>query len=524
MRRRLAALACTALLPLGAFGKPPDDLDRHVARTMQHFEVPGMAVGIIENGATTHARGYGLLKLGSAQRVDEHTLFPIGSNTKAFTAAALAILVDRGKLGWDDRAVDRLPGFRMYDAYASQEMTVRDLLVHRSGLGLGAGDLLFFPPTNLTRAQIVERLRYIPPASSFRSRYAYDNILYIVAGELIARVAGVSWENFVQRELLQRAGMQDSVASFTAVNTPNRAWPHARLDGAIRGMGPVKPMEVLAGFENAAPAGSIGASAVDMARWLGTQLAQGALPGDGTRLFSEASAREMWTPHTLIPERPVPAPVALIKPTFATYALGWEVRDYRGHKIVTHSGGVEGSLSATVAIPEKQVGIAVMMNSEDGGARWAVFYRLLDHYLGLASPDWVDSFSRVQEDRLAQALAVLKERPAGRSDTRGPSLPIESYAGTYRDAWYGSIAIERDGAGLRVSFERSPGMSGALEHVRYDTFRTRFTDKRIEDAYVTFSLQPDGAIERVRMRAISPLADFSFDYHDLLFEPVKVQP
>ena len=172
---------------------------------MTTFGVPGLSVGVVEQQATTVARGYGVRRLGESARVDEHTLFAIGSNTKAFTAAALAVLVDRGQLKWDDRVADRLPGFRMFDAYASREMTVRDLLVHRSGLGLGAGDLLFFPPTDLTRAEIVQHLRYIPPATSFRSGYAYDNVLYVVAGQLIEQLAGQPWENFIEGQVLDRS-------------------------------------------------------------------------------------------------------------------------------------------------------------------------------------------------------------------------------------------------------------------------------------------------------------------------------
>jgi CubicO group peptidase (beta-lactamase class C family) len=512
---------CLLLTPLAGFAAPPADLDSYVEKAMSTFGVPGLSLGVVEQQATV-ARGYGVRRLGEAARVDEQTLFAIGSNTKAFTAAALAVLVDSGQLKWDDRVVDRLPGFRMFDAYASREMTVRDLLVHRSGLGLGAGDLLFFPPTDLSRAEIVERLRYIPPATSFRSGYAYDNVLYVVAGQLIEELAGQPWEKFIEGRVLAPLGMKDSVALFTSAGTANVAWPHARLEGEVRGMGPIKALESPTKLDNAAPAGAIGSSATDMLRWLSVQLARGALGKGSDRLFSEASAREMWTPHTLIPEQPLPKEIALTAAMFNTYALGWNVRDYRGTKIVTHAGGVEGTLSLTVLLPEKQVGIVVMINSEDGGALRAVFYRLIDHYLGLESPDWIAAYAQVQQDRLGKAAEVVRKIPTGKQSVGSPSLAPAGYAGVYRDTWYGTVTITAGEKGaLQIRFDRSPGMVSALEHVRHDTFRTRFTNRRIEDTYVTFALRPDGSVDQMKMQAVSPIADFSFDYHDLLFKPVE---
>ena len=305
-RATVTELLVFLAVTITAVAAPPADIDAYAARTMDTFEVPGLGLCIVESGKTTLAKGYGVRKLGAPGKVDAHTTFPIASNTKAFTAAALAVLIDAGKLGWDDKVVDRLPGFRMYDPYVTQEMTIRDLLVHRSGLGLGAGDLLFFPPTDLTRKEIVERLRYIKPATSFRSGYAYDNVLYIVAGEVIAQVSGQSWEEFVQQHLLRPLGMNDSVSSPDATKVDNTIWPHARLDGPMRGMGKVVSVTRWSTHDNAAPAGAIHASAADMARWLQVQLARGALP-DGKRLFSEAAAAEMWKPHTLSRSNPSPS-------------------------------------------------------------------------------------------------------------------------------------------------------------------------------------------------------------------------
>jgi CubicO group peptidase (beta-lactamase class C family) len=524
----LAGLLCCLLYASAStFAAPPRDLDAYAERALQTFGAPGMAIGIID-GDRIVARGYGIRRIGDRQRVDEHTLFPIGSNTKSFTAAALAILIEEGKLGWEDRVVDRLPGFRLYDAYATQELTVRDLLVHRSGLGLGAGDLLFFPPTSFTREQIVQRLRYIKPATSFRSGYAYDNVLYLVAGELVRHVSGQSWESFVEQRILAPIGMSDSAASGATARAELRAGLHGRFDGPMRGLGTLVPIELETTVGNYGPAGSIQASATDMARWLQVQLDHGAVKSRNTRIFSEANAREMWTPVTLMPIDTPSAPLAETAKNFSAYALGWEVSDYRGHKILTHGGGVEGGLSVTALIPERHVGFAVMINSEDGGARVAMLYRLLDHYLGYPTKDWIGPVKQAREQRFANALELLKQQPvesapAAGAQRTGPSLALSGYAGVYRDPWYGTIRIEGDDSSLRIRFDHSPGMEGALEHVRHDTFRTRWTSRRIEDAYVTFSLRPDGAIDQMKMKAISPLADFSFDYHDLLFTRVDAR-
>ena len=296
-----------------------------------------------------------------------------------------AILVDEGKIGWDDKVIDRLPGFQMYDAWVTREMTIRDLLVHRSGLGLGAGDLLMVPRTNLSRAESVRRLRYIKPATSFRSGFAYDNVLYMVAGQLIEAVTGNTWEKFVAERVLKPAGMlrstSDNEARFV---TADRAQPHARLNGGLRGAGDQSLLDERDDLgRNAAPAGGLAVSANDMARWLMIQLDDGVLPGNTGRLFSEAAHEQMWTPVTLQPISPRPGALAQTEPLFNTYALGWDVRDYRGVKIVWHGGAVLGFKTAVVLIPSKHVGFSIEINSEDGEIITGLMFELLDHYLGL---------------------------------------------------------------------------------------------------------------------------------------------
>ncbi|MEH6790827.1 serine hydrolase [Parasphingorhabdus sp.] len=507
-------------LSVSVLAQPPENFDARMEVVRQKAGVPGMAIAIVEQGEATLVKGYGTRKLGGTKPVDEATIFPTGSTGKAVTVAGLALLVDQGKIGWDDKVIDHLPWFRMYDPYVTREMTVRDLLVHRSGLGLGAGDLLFVPRTNLTRKESVRRLAHIKPATSFRYGYAYDNILYMVAGQLIEEVTGQTWEEYTAEHIFAKAGMRDSTAaSEPRFSADNRAFPHARLDGGLRGAGNQEMLDERDELgRTAAPAGGLAVSARDMATWLKIQLAHGKMP-NGDRLFSEQASKEMWTPVVLMPIRDPAPELAATKPNFSTYALGWDVSDYRGVKIISHGGAVFGFQTIVAMIPGQDVGFAIMINSEDGQVLLGMMYELLDHYLGAPKADWPEKWSALRRDRVEKGLAMLQSAQAKPAKV-GPSLALDAYVGEYVDPWYGKIIVGRDKQGLTIDFTSTPRMNGRLEHHQYDSFVTRLTDKTIEPAAVTFSLDADGAVERVTMKAVSPIADFSYDYHDLLFEPV----
>jgi len=493
---------------------PPADLDAWVARSMQTFQVPGISVAIVKDGKVLVAKGYGVRKLGESTPVDENTLFGIGSNTKAFTTACLAMLVDEDKIAWDDRVYQRLPEFQMYDPYVSHEMTIRDLLTHRSGMSLGEGDLLFWPHSTYTRAEIIHQLRYMKPASSFRSRFAYDNLLYMTAGQIIPAVAGISWDDFVRQRIFTPLGMSNTNTSNAVFKSgDNIAYPHSIVDGKLQ----VIPFVTL---DNAGPAGSINSSAADMAKWVMLQLNRGKLPDRAGRLFSEAQSREMWSPQTILPTPDPPPPLAALKANFADYALGWSLRDYRGHKLVGHTGGVAGFVSRVMLVPEQNLGVVILTNAEQGGAFDSILYHVLDHYLGLPATDWIAAFKAESDQELRDAAATEQRQNKERNTSSHPSLPLEKYAGTYEDAWYGTATIRMENGHLVLSFDHTPGMVGELEPWQYDTFRTRWRDRIIADAFVTFSLRADGSIERFKMLPVSPLADFSFDYQDLEFRPI----
>lgn len=492
---------------------PPADLDGYVAQVMKTFEVPGLSVAIVKDGKVVLAKGYGVRKLGEPTPVDEHTLFGIGSNTKAFTSAALATLVDEGKIAWDDRVYQRLPGFQMYDPYVAHEMTIRDLLTHRSGMGLGEGDLLFWPPTTYTREDIIYRLRFMKPASSFRSRYAYDNLLYMVAGQIIPAVTGKSWEAYVRERILTPLGMTTTNLSTTSFKAgDDYAWPHSRVDGKVQTV-------QFQALDNLAPAGSINSSSWEMGQWLLLQLNRGKLPNSDKRLFSEAQSREMWTPQTILPTNESTGPLAPLNHNFSAYGLGWGLQDYHGRKVVGHSGGLLGFVSMVRLVPEENLGIVVLTNAEQTGAMAAIVHHVLDHYLGLKPIDWIAAFKASDEQDEKDAAETLKKREATRAKDSKPSLPLEKYAGVYRDAWYGPATIRMDRGQLVYSLDHTPTATADLQHWQYDTFKAHWRDRTIEDAYLSFALKPTGEVDHFTMVAVSPLADFSFDYQDLYFVP-----
>lgn len=505
----LAAAVALAQTP------PPPDIDSWVLRAMKEFEVPGVAVGILKDGQVVHAKGYGVRKLGAPEPVDERTLFGIASNTKAFTAAALAMLVDEGKLAWDDPVEKHLPAFRLYDPYVTRELTVRDLLCHRSGLGLGAGDLLFWPDTLVSREEVLAAARYIRPASSFRSRYAYNNLMFVVAGQVVAAASGKSWDQFVRERIFEPLGMRETTIAAGAPAGANLATPHSRgwrLQGALAAIQPTRD-------ETWAAAAGIRSSVAELASWVQAQLDGGRYAGK--RLWSEAAAREMWSPQTIIPIGPLPPALKSTQPNFSAYGLGWNLRDYQGRKVVSHGGGLTGMITSVLLVPQEKLGILVFTNQEEGGACSAIAYHILDHYLKLTPLDWIEAFHSARRETLARAAAAEKKQAEARARGTRPSLGPEGYAAEYSDAWYGKAVIRQENGHLVLSMARTPAMVGELEHWHHDTFLVRWRDNTIPDALATFWLGRDGKVDRMTMAAASTLADFSFDYHDLLFRPTR---
>lgn len=492
---------------------PPLSLDAFVASVMEAFEVPGVGLTIVKDGEVIVARGYGVRTLGEPAPVDADTRFGIASNTKAFTATALALLVEDGVLEWDAPVVTYLPWFQMWDPWVTREITVRDLLVHRSGLGLGQGDLMVWPPTDLTREEVARAVRDLEPIESFRSAYAYDNVLFHVAGLVVEAASGQTWEDFVASRIIEPLGMQNTrVRGTAALEAGNVATTHARVDGEVRR---IKPF---AGT-NSNPAMGMGSTPADMAKWLLVQLDSGRVEG-AEPLFKPATTRQLWTPVTPMPIW-TPAPeLAALRANFRGYGLGFVIQDYRGYKVATHSGWVVGNVSRLMMVPDMKLGIMVLLNQESSAAYNAITYYVLDHYMGADDTDWVAAYETVVERSQLSLAERRAEIEAARTADSRPSLPLSGYAGTYTDAWYGDVVVVPDGDGLRIRFSHTPVLAGSLEHWQYDTFVARWDDRELRaDAFVTFALGPEGDIEEATMEWVDPATDFSYDFHDLLLKP-----
>lgn len=523
-RLRASVAIAVALAACPALAAPPAGFEQRVEQLRKQFGVPGVTIAIVENGKVTLAHGWGIRDISTNKPVDADTIFFTGSTGKAFTNAALATLVDAGKIKWDDKVIDHMPDFRMWDPWVTREMTIRDLLVHRSGLGLGQGDLLFLPNSTLSRKETVRRIRYLKPATSFRSGYAYDNILYMAAGQLIEEVSGETWEKYIHDHVFGPLDMKNSTDTDPEFEAnPNHARPHSRNNGLIHGLGTQAPLDENATIaQNAAPAGGLAISANDMSRWLLTQLGRGKIPGSDKRLFTEEQSEEMWTGVVPTPIRQFPPEFAATEPNFNLYALGWDISDYRGTKVVGHDGAVFGSQATIALLPEKNIGIFIAANSEDGEIILGLRDELLDHYLGAPQNQWPEKFHQFKIARLnaaAKQVQAAEARPAA----IGPSLPLDRYVGDYTDPWYGTIKVRRAGKVLNIDFPHSSGMEGPLTHYQYDTFKMNPKLDWVEPAYVTFSIGADGKVDRVTMKPVSPRADFSWDYQDLLFTPAAAQ-
>lgn len=484
-----------------------------VTSFMAAFEIPGMAIAVARGNQPDAVYTFGERALGRGERIDRHTQFAIASNSKAFLAAALAILVDRGALGWEDPVVKHLPDFRMCDPQVSRLMTVRDLLVHRSGLPLGAGDLMLIRKSAFTAKDVLSALQYFKPAVPFRAGYAYDNTLYIIAGMVLQQVSGLSWDEFVSREIFAPLGMNEAVTNPSFVSTDNHAARHGRLGPPVIGMGPVQVLTPEESDLNG-PAGGIHASAQEILAWLNVQLARG-LMADGRRLWSEAQAAEMWMPQTIIASGPGPDQMVPHRSVMEAYALGWGVADYRARRMLTHGGQLAGQVTRTALLPEERIGLSLLSNSAESEAISALRYALLDLLLEAPAFDWL-GYAMGQTEQLKVMVANHVTSP-GRPGTS--VRPLTTYTGRYRDPWCGDIVIDLKGDELVMSFDRIPAFTSRLEACGENAFRTRFGRGIAEDARLEFEISEE-AVTALKMKALSPLADFSFDYHHLDFRPV----
>lgn len=519
MRVNLTLSTWSALILIGSLlgsgithaAPTKQSIEQSIERAMDVFQVPGMAVSVVYDNKVFYSEGHGIVEIGFDSPVSELTLFQIASVSKAFTTAALALLVDEGKLEWDAPVIDYLPEFRLYDPWVTREFTVRDLITHRSGLPLGAGDLLLFPEGNTSRDEVIRAMRYLKPSTSFRSEYAYDNLLFIIAGEVVARVSGLSFEDFLEQELLAPLGMQDCAASLgRAAAGASKAIPHILVDDEFE----ITRSHIT---DTSSAAGGINCSAASMAHWMQFVLNEGKTE-TGDQLLSAGQFEQWVKPVTLLD--PSSYMVEHAGSHLAAYALGWGVSTFYGQPMLSHSGGLWGMTSFIAVLPES--GLAVFAsNNQMTAAPRAIVFDVLDQFLEGSSPDagkdWITILNDLYQARLTEGAETVALADESRAATSTPSLPLEAYAGTYTDDWYGAIEISLDEDGsLWFQSGRSEHLAGPMEHFQFDTFIARWNDRKLNaDAYVMFTLSPEGEVDRIRMKAVSPTTDFSFDFHDL---------
>ena len=490
-------------------------IDSLVERSMKAFDVPGISVGVIKDGKVIYAKGHGVRSLNSRQPMDENTLVGIASNSKAFTCVALGILVDEGKIKWDDRVQDYIPEFKLYSPYVSDDFRIRDLLTHRSGLGLGAGDLMFFPDeSDFTIEDVIHNLRYLRQTSSFRTKYDYDNNLYIVAGEIVHRVSGKSWPEFVEERIMRPLGMNSSAGLFERLKDKSNVIDgHANVEGKVQ---VIKRSSV----RIPAAAGGINSNISDLTKWVTMLLAGGKYNG-GTRLISDKTMDEIWSPQTII-RVSSPGPY---NTHFASYGLGFFLSDVNGYKQVTHTGGLEGMVTQITMIPEIGLGIIVLTNQQEGGAFRSITNQILDGYFGKAGHDWVAELSNSRKKSIESAKAVTDKIAAEIEQARrtgGSAIGVDIISGKYKDPWLGEATVETKDGRLRFTSKRSPRLTGEMSPYKANTYVVKWDDRSMDaDAFVIFSLDENGKANGFTMRAISPLTDFSYDFHDLDFKRIN---
>ncbi|MDN3722952.1 serine hydrolase [Aequorivita sp. SDUM287046] len=491
-------------------------IDSLVQKTMTTFNVPGMAVAVLKDGKIYHKNTYGVRSLKTNAPVNENTLFGVASNTKAFTTAALAQLIDKGKLTWDTKVTDIIPEFKLHDAYVTSEFTVRDLVTHRSGLGLGAGDLMVFPANNTTtKEEMIHNLRYLKPVSSFRSKFDYDNLLYIVAGEIVSRVSGVDFDTYISQNFFKPLGMNRSFLSIPQIKADeNRIDGHAPVNGKLELTGDTFT-------QIATPAGGIYSSINDMSVWVQAQLNHGKYGAQlKDSIFSEKMHGEMWSPQTLIKTGKGP-----YNTHFSAYGLGWFLSDVKGHFQVTHTGGLNGIVSQVTLIPEMHLGIIVLTNQQSGSAFTAITNTIKDGFFGISGEDRIKQYS---ERRLAgekeedSIISAVEETIAAQLKNKTPTPNLTDYVGTYNDVWFGNVIISAQNGKLNFRAEKSSDLTGIMSYYKGTTYVVRWNDASLKaDAFVNFRLDTEGKAEGFTMIGISPFIDFSYNFQDLEFRRSK---
>ncbi|MEO8333442.1 MAG: serine hydrolase [bacterium] len=485
-KARLAAvLVLCAARPVAAQRTPDfSAFDTYVAKALHDWNGVGLGIAIVKGDSVVFAKGYGAIEVGKPARVDEHTRFAIGSTTKAMTSAGLAMLADEGKLKWDDKVIDYIPELRLYDPYATRELTIRDLLTHRTGL---PGTDLFWAleENTIPFPEIIRRLRYVRPSTSFRSTWNYQNVMYALGGTIIERVSGMPWDAFIRSRIFVPLGMNESEALVSQIEgKPNVAVPHAEIRDTVRVV-PIRSTDVIA------PAGSVYSSVWDMSKWMRFVLDSGRV--GSKRLISPANFRELIAPQMRAPMEQYPA-LELSTPHFFSYALGWFVQDYHGETVWMHTGSIDGMSALIGLLPEQRVGVFVLGNLDHIELRHALMYQAFDLYGAGPSRDWSADLKKLED---AQRGPRPVTPPAPHVVTAKASLALEKYAGTYVDSALGTVVVSAANGGLTAKWDRFD--IGTLDHWDYEVFRSRPRTPLGNPVPMSFQLDGSGGVASVRL-------------------------
>jgi CubicO group peptidase (beta-lactamase class C family) len=484
----IAVLTVSALQVARAQQTLGPEFETYVNSAIKEWQVPGVAIAVIKDDKVVFAKGFGVRDINQNTPVDERTLFAIGSSSKAFTTASLAMLVDENKLKWDDPATKFLPGLQLFDPYASRELTVADLVTHRSGLA--RGDLLWYA-SPYDRDEILRRARYLKPSWSFRAKFGYQNLMYLAAGQVVASVANKSWDDFIRERIFTPLGMKTSSTSIKAFGSDNVASPHAKIDDKVQ---PIAWRNI----DNIAPAGSINSNVVEMAQWVRLQLGGGVY--EGKRLISSAAMKELHTPQTIIRIEGLNASL-YPEAHFLNYGMGWFLSDYRGRKVVEHGGAIDGMRAEVAMMPEEKLGLVVLTNLGGNILPHALMFKIFDVYLGAPQRDWCAEMLKTTKGLEDQAKAAEKKAEAERVKGTSPSLALDKYAGRYQSDMYGNLVLSLENGKLVARF--GPNFTGDLEHWHYDTFRVIWRDKVEGKGMVSFRLNSQGKVESVNLENLS---------------------
>jgi len=477
-------LMCAVSYGLFAQSEPFEELSAYILKSMKEWETPGLALAVVKNDSIIFAKGYGVRKLGENAPVSANTIFAIASTTKAMTVACLAMLVDEGKLKWDDPVTKHLPWFQLYDPYVTRELTVQDLLCHRSGLERG-DNLWYLSP--YSREEVLRRVRLLKPNWSFRSRYGYNNIMFVAAGQIIPSVTSTSWDDFITERLFQPLGMTRTRPNLkSSADLDDVATPHSRVDGTME---PIR----MASYDNIGPAGSVVSCVQDMGTWVRLNLNGGVI--NGKRIISSEVMREIQTPQTVIR---LDSLDQALRPSnhFMTYGLGWYLRDYLGRKLVQHDGAYDGMQARVVLVPEERLGLVILINAEHTDLPEAVAYRIVDHYLGGPTRDWSEELLCISEKQREKNEADEKKKSDERVKGTKPALNLEAYVGTYENEIYGPAIVTMRGGRLQFSFY--PQHIGTIEHWNYETFQVIWEYRYLDKDKIAFTLGANGKVEGMK--------------------------